>query len=166
MGPIWGRQDPGGHHVDPINFAILVCTQDSQFKWYTWWHILGACALSPILNTIFFAQQNTVLSVFRCCYTHTIYLWCLLQVEHLCYTKTPLSFMRNLFEILPQCNAFGNIWYGHSLGFIAIRSYSAADCFKIMTKLDACLWYWYTEWGRDKMATVFRGWYFQIRYLQ
>ena len=22
MGPIWGRQDPGGPHVDPINFAI------------------------------------------------------------------------------------------------------------------------------------------------
>ena len=22
MGPIWGRQDPGGPHVGPINFAI------------------------------------------------------------------------------------------------------------------------------------------------
>ena len=22
MGPIWGRQDPGGLHVGPINFAI------------------------------------------------------------------------------------------------------------------------------------------------
>ena len=22
MGPIWGRQDPGGPHVDPMNFAI------------------------------------------------------------------------------------------------------------------------------------------------
>ena len=22
MGPIWGRQDPGGHHVGPMNFAI------------------------------------------------------------------------------------------------------------------------------------------------
>ena len=22
MGPIWGRQDPGGSHVGPINFAI------------------------------------------------------------------------------------------------------------------------------------------------
>ena len=22
MRPIWGRQDPGGPHVDPINFAI------------------------------------------------------------------------------------------------------------------------------------------------
>ena len=22
MGPIWGRQDPGGPHVSPMNFAI------------------------------------------------------------------------------------------------------------------------------------------------
>ena len=22
MGPIWGRQDPGGPHVDPMNFAL------------------------------------------------------------------------------------------------------------------------------------------------
>ena len=28
MGPIWGRQDPGGPHVDPINFAIW----DIKFK--------------------------------------------------------------------------------------------------------------------------------------
>ena len=25
MGPIWGRQDPGGPHVGPMNFAIWVC---------------------------------------------------------------------------------------------------------------------------------------------
>ena len=23
MGPIWGRQDPGGPHAGPMNFAIL-----------------------------------------------------------------------------------------------------------------------------------------------
>ena len=26
MGPIWGRQDPGGHHVGPMNFAICGVT--------------------------------------------------------------------------------------------------------------------------------------------
>ena len=26
MGPIWGRQDPGGPHVGPMNFAIWVNT--------------------------------------------------------------------------------------------------------------------------------------------
>ena len=25
MGPIWGRQDPGGTHVGPMNFDIWVC---------------------------------------------------------------------------------------------------------------------------------------------
>ena len=24
MGPIWGRQDPGGPHVGPMNFALWV----------------------------------------------------------------------------------------------------------------------------------------------
>ena len=24
MGPIWGRQDPGGPHVGPMNFAVWV----------------------------------------------------------------------------------------------------------------------------------------------
>ena len=24
MGPIWGRQDPGGPHVGPMNYAIWV----------------------------------------------------------------------------------------------------------------------------------------------
>ena len=27
MGPIWGRQDPGGPHVGPINFAIWVVSK-------------------------------------------------------------------------------------------------------------------------------------------
>ena len=26
MGPVWGRQDPGGPHVDPMNLAIWVDT--------------------------------------------------------------------------------------------------------------------------------------------
>ena len=25
MGPIWDRQDPGGPHVGPMNFAIWEC---------------------------------------------------------------------------------------------------------------------------------------------
>ena len=24
MGPIWGRQDPGGPHIGPMNFAIWI----------------------------------------------------------------------------------------------------------------------------------------------
>ena len=31
MGPIWGRQDPGGPHVSPMNFAIW---DGLRFHWY------------------------------------------------------------------------------------------------------------------------------------
>ena len=32
MGPIWGRQDPGGPHVSPWNFAIWVAAQLINFE--------------------------------------------------------------------------------------------------------------------------------------
>ena len=32
MGPIWGRQDPGGPHVGPMNFAIWDTFCDSQWS--------------------------------------------------------------------------------------------------------------------------------------
>ena len=38
MGPIWGRQDPGGPHVGPMNFAI-------------WDHFRITCSLSASSNT-------------------------------------------------------------------------------------------------------------------
>ena len=31
MGPIWGRQDPGGPHVGPMNFAIWDQQNSRQF---------------------------------------------------------------------------------------------------------------------------------------
>ena len=31
MGPIWGRQDPGGPHVGPTNFAIWELLENSTF---------------------------------------------------------------------------------------------------------------------------------------
>ena len=53
MGPIWGRQDPGGTHVGPINFAlwvIILLTDAANFRFnfnmecplltnrsYPWW---------------------------------------------------------------------------------------------------------------------------------
>ena len=30
MGPTWGRQDPGGPHVEPINFAIWAVSMQIQ----------------------------------------------------------------------------------------------------------------------------------------
>ena len=31
MGPIWGRQDQGGSHVGPMNFAIWDTLSENQF---------------------------------------------------------------------------------------------------------------------------------------
>ena len=31
MGPIWGRQDPGGPHVGPMNFAIWDVSNGALF---------------------------------------------------------------------------------------------------------------------------------------
>ena len=33
MGPIWGRQDPGGPHVGPMNFAILDIKRRHEYKY-------------------------------------------------------------------------------------------------------------------------------------
>ena len=49
MGPIWGRQDPGGPHVGPMKIAI--------------WNMLFAQHQTEILSTIFFLLQ-LLLSVF------------------------------------------------------------------------------------------------------
>ena len=34
MGPIWGRQDLGGPHVDPMNLAIWVSMMDVLRVWW------------------------------------------------------------------------------------------------------------------------------------
>ena len=37
MGPIWGRQDPGGPHVGPMNFAIWAVTITVRFRYLCAW---------------------------------------------------------------------------------------------------------------------------------
>ena len=51
MAPIWGRQDPGGSHVGPMNFAIWVCfimyvVRDYLINEYNQW------VIQPILCVI------------------------------------------------------------------------------------------------------------------
>ena len=72
MGPIWGRQDPGGPHVGPMNFAIWtqsvksVCLSDctnvcmyvcivhpagNELKWIIGYHVISTeykCINMPI----------------------------------------------------------------------------------------------------------------------
>ena len=43
MGPIWGRQDPGGPHVGIMNCAFWVVSVSEQFHhWFKWW--FGSCS--------------------------------------------------------------------------------------------------------------------------
>ena len=52
IGPIWGRQDPGGPHVGPVNVAIWVTSICDCFKRTNWKfneeYILIACQISGI----------------------------------------------------------------------------------------------------------------------
>ena len=40
MGPIWGRQDPGGPHVGHMNFAIWDMLNQEQFKVFVMKHLI------------------------------------------------------------------------------------------------------------------------------
>ena len=37
MGPIWGRQDPGGPHVGPMNFAIWGRKSPNAVRYKSFW---------------------------------------------------------------------------------------------------------------------------------
>ena len=59
MGPIWGRQDPGGPHVGPMNFAIWVATSLLSYNsWHSLWiHVKR-------LYQINFEEQNEIGSIY------------------------------------------------------------------------------------------------------
>ena len=46
MGPIWGRQDPGGPHVGPMNSVIWVYLSDRS-------HSIRSCSVSDENNHVF-----------------------------------------------------------------------------------------------------------------
>ena len=52
MGPIWGRQDPGGPHVGPMNFAICV-----TFELYGYFRCLQVFIQSKITFTKYCLTQ-------------------------------------------------------------------------------------------------------------
>ena len=47
MGPIWGRQDPGGPHVGPMNFAIWVLISQLYLDKYTCFLLLQQPIIMP-----------------------------------------------------------------------------------------------------------------------
>ena len=62
MGPIWGRQDPGGPHVGPMNFAIWDCmdgwVQDCSNSSALAMELLQSCAKPSIYC---YTKHNTCL---------------------------------------------------------------------------------------------------------
>ena len=70
MGPIWGRQDPGGPHVGPMNFVICICSMGYSaclFKRLITWDIAvyDPNILLATLATIWY-QYLTQLTAYWC----------------------------------------------------------------------------------------------------
>ena len=65
MGPIWGRQDPGGPHVGPINFAI----------WVEILHDLSAKGTNHMWHWVFFLWIFTLVCIY--------FFHCILTIEYL-----------------------------------------------------------------------------------
>ena len=61
MGPIWGRQDPGGPHVGPMNLAVWehgACTLQAIVTWVqVTWLFLKQSLVTPIA-TIMMSQEG------------------------------------------------------------------------------------------------------------
>ena len=49
MGPIWGREDPDGPHVGPMNFAIWVAT-DSCHRFYPYDFLISKNKIIGVAN--------------------------------------------------------------------------------------------------------------------
>ena len=67
MGPTWGRQDPGGPHVDPMNFAIWVL-----YKRCNIWRIYDIRISAPKLTPIW---RHLTSILFRCYWRAECYVW-------------------------------------------------------------------------------------------
>ena len=65
MGPIWGRQDPGGPHVGPMNFAIWVLIPHvgpqkvTVMSWMNDSHPFCTMSISPPIPEICIFQNST-----------------------------------------------------------------------------------------------------------
>ena len=61
MGPIWGRQGPGGPHVGPMNFAIWDTLPRMTYKWINiLFKSTHFCVMCPLLviKIVFMPDQN------------------------------------------------------------------------------------------------------------
>ena len=73
MGPILGRQDPGGPHVGPMNLDIRDCTMlRNNEEWYTICVVSDIYPLTHQLNIFFFIGGNKPQADRMCARNHDI----------------------------------------------------------------------------------------------
>ena len=65
IGPIWGRQDPGGPHVGPMNFAIWVV----GLAW-TKWCVRKSCQCSALVAHWISLEQHQHVFLFSIIFQH------------------------------------------------------------------------------------------------
>ena len=75
MGSIWGRQDPGGPHDGPMNFAVWVVMTTTPSA--TWWWQCWPCGGSLFIPTnnsraVFSSTSSLDIAYHQCC-LHTAY---------------------------------------------------------------------------------------------
>ena len=88
MGPIWGRQDPGGPHVGPMNFAIWVCLI-----------LKPLVELGPISWTIFFF---IVIQIWWKIWFNVTPLYCIITLQNSARPVAQLSCnIQNIKAITP-----------------------------------------------------------------
>ena len=68
MGPISGRQDPGGPHVGPMNFAILILYVSNKLS-LGFYHfaIIDTIGTSGLHCNNVFAENIIILSKYQTC---------------------------------------------------------------------------------------------------
>ena len=63
MGPIWGRQGPGGPHVGPMNFAFWDVTEHCVLDYVSQWALcLHHCIISPKVHLCRYHYVRCVMS--------------------------------------------------------------------------------------------------------
>ena len=104
MGPIWGRQDPGGSHVGPMNFAIWVVLG---------WNMRRLCASKPL-------KYDTFGSIHKRKQTNRV-------TVASCYNKSLATRLFVSDGLPPQsaddvecviCHDFAMLWYFHGIRFL------------------------------------------------
>ena len=83
MGPIWGRQDPGGPHVGPVNFAIwgafFNITPDVYFASAIVVPYTKSCYVGPCYNStrLYYMLALVYFSIFLLNPSRTslVYIW-------------------------------------------------------------------------------------------